>query len=66
VPFPCNAYAADTTLSVYLNRSAVVSLKMVVGIDQASSYLDLDEGRMGLDTKELIFTSWKNKGIFNY
>jgi hypothetical protein len=36
---------------------------MVVGIDQASSYLDLDEGRMGLDTKELIF-AWKNIGIF--
>jgi hypothetical protein len=26
-------------------------------------YLDLDEGRMGLDTKELIF-AWKNIGIF--
>jgi hypothetical protein len=39
---------------------------MIVGIDQASGYLDLDEGRMGLDTKELIFTSWKNIGIFNY
>jgi hypothetical protein len=33
---------------------------MVVGIDQSSGYLDLDEGRMGLDTKELIFTAWKN------
>jgi hypothetical protein len=38
---------------------------MVVGIDEASGYLVLDEGRMGLDTKEFIFTSWKNKGIFN-
>jgi hypothetical protein len=38
---------------------------MVVGKDQASGYLDLDEGRMGLDTKELIFTSWKNIGRFN-
>jgi hypothetical protein len=46
-------------------RNPVVSLKMVVGIDQASGYLDLDEGRMGLDTKEFIFTSWKNMGRFN-
>jgi hypothetical protein len=38
---------------------------MVVGKDQASVYLDLDEGRMGLNTKEFIFTSWKNIGRFN-
>jgi hypothetical protein len=44
---------------------SVVYLKMVVEIDQASGYLDLDEGRMGLDTKELIFT-WENIGIINY
>jgi hypothetical protein len=54
------------TLKFILESSGVVSLKMVVGIDQASDYLDLDEGRMGLEAKELIFTSWNNIGIFNY
>jgi hypothetical protein len=41
---------------IFLALHYVVSLKMVVGIDQASGYLDLNEGMMGLDTKELIFT----------
>jgi hypothetical protein len=42
--------------------ASVVSLKMVIGNDQASGYLDLDRRRKREDTKELIFTSWKNLG----
>jgi hypothetical protein len=43
----------------------VVSLKMVVGKDQASGYLNLERRRMRLDTKELIITLWKDIGRFN-
>jgi hypothetical protein len=43
----------------------VVSLEMVIENDQASSNLDLDRGKKGEDTKELIFTSWKNLGRFD-